>query len=51
MLWKLFFRRSDMSIAAIFKQHGLEPEKLLHEAIRTSKAAGSVIMGYYEASS
>lgn len=38
-----------MSIATIFKQHGLKPEKLLHEAIRTSKAAGSVIMGYYEA--
>lgn len=38
-----------MPIAAIFKQHGLEPETLLREAISTGKAAGSVIMGYYEA--
>lgn len=33
----------------IFSKHGIEPEPLLHETIKTAKAAGAIIMGYYNA--
>lgn len=37
------------SINSIFSKHGIKPEPLLKETIKTAKAAGSIIMGFYSA--